>query len=599
MYVFKKTLTRAVALVASFGLLGGMIGGVIAPSVAAADALNPLTDRSLTLSSSSPGWSYTDGSDNPWDESCFDSTAKTSLLTDCDPGYSPYGSPNSGANGQKTGETFSFNVSTNNYAGGSTPAHIKAMTFQYCTTPAGLCLAPGDDAYVGSSGAYTRGADTSSTSDLNVVTNSPSEIDTSLVGTTAPTSPYYSNNDVVDSATGTTNRVPYPDDSEGNFVVLTKDVGDGTWSYSGGWTMTVTNDEDSSFSVANGTATGKNNYITLVNSSGIQMHSTGSIKVIFYATNDNYITNPGNDAFFVKINDYSDTAASDVIDGGVTVANVMNQSIQIETKVLETMDFSVGTVDPDTLSDADLQTALASGSAVQHGQCDPILTTLNPADEGTTNPSDFLLLGNQSAESSLSTSQAYGTYSYFRLSSNSTGGATVYYAGTTLTDTEGDQIAPIGTTAAAPHVGTPQFGLALDNGSSGPYAVNYDDYNGTYENGADGAPTGIDSSFTSDTSADTDVHDPQLAPLAPATAYGQGSGYFNATYAAAQSGGPSVNTEFAFDPNANNVPAVLASENTSVVDCVTGKVRYIANIAATTPAGIYTSKINYIASPQY
>jgi len=27
--------------------------------------------------------------------------------------------------------------------------------------------------------------------------------------------------------------------------------------------------------------------------------------------------------------------------------------------------------------------------------------------------------------------------------------------------------------------------------------------------------------------------------------------------------------------------------------------RYIGNIAATTPAGIYTTKINYIAAPQY
>ena len=77
------------------------------------------------------------------------------------------------------------------------------------------------------------------------------------------------------------------------------------------------------------------------------------MKVVFFATNTNYITNPGSGAFFVRINMYNDdTTCTDanVIDGGVTVANVMNQSIQITTKVLETMDFSVGTVDPYTLS---------------------------------------------------------------------------------------------------------------------------------------------------------------------------------------------------------------------------------------------------------
>ena len=56
---------------------------------------------------------------------------------------------------------------------------------------------------------------------------------------------------------------------------------------------------------------------------------------------------------------------------------------------------------------------------------------------------------------------------------------------------------------------------------------------------------------------------------------------------------------FAFDTNSNLIPVDLASEDSQVVDCVTGKMRYIANIAATTPAGIYATKVNYIAAPQY
>src|SRR6202008_331181 len=102
------------------------------------------------------------------------------------------------------------------------------------------------------------------------------------------------------------------------------------------------------------------------------------IKVIFFGTTGNYITNPGSGAFFVKINTYNavadavgtDTVAftnddtytldpDDIVDGGVTVANVMNQSIQITTKVLETMQFSVGTVDPATLSNAQLPASCA------------------------------------------------------------------------------------------------------------------------------------------------------------------------------------------------------------------------------------------------
>jgi hypothetical protein len=612
MYRLKRVAFRTSALVATLGLLGSTFAAAIMPMVANADALNPLTQRSLTLSSSSPGWSYTDGSGDPWDISCYPYTPPGPNT--CAPGYSPYAYPGSGANGQKTGETFSFDVSTNSSASG-TNAYVNAMTFQYCTTSAGTCLAPGDNGWndTATPGTYVSNANSSTTSNFNVVTNSPTELSSGQYNTAITAA----------STTGNlaSGQSIAPDDSDGTFVVETKDVGQSDWSYSPGWTMSTTNLEDAG-TEALGTATGANNLIKLVNSTaGLKLQSTGGVKVIFFATNDNYITNPGDDAFFVKINDYDSTTDIDpmtsthIVDGGVTVANVMNQSIQIETKVLETMDFSVGTVDPDTINDTQLHAATGQST---HGICDPVLTSMTPTGN---NAQNFLLLGNQNAESSLSTTHTYGTYSYFRLSSNSTGGATVYYAGATLSDTEGDQINAIGTSASAPHPGTPQFGLALDNDTNAADTGTYDSagttegvdfgYNNTsagdatdYENSNDGFPAGIDSSFTTDTGGNGDVHNPRLYPLVPATAYADGTGVFDAfTTAAGYTPAPStsfpVDTQFAFDSQANTIPAILASESTHVVDCITGKVRYIANIAATTPAGIYTTKINYIASPQY
>src|SRR5690606_5021913 len=107
-------------------------------------------------------------------------------------------------------------------------------------------------------------------------------------------------------------------------------------------------------------------------------------------------------------------------DGGVTVANVMTDSIHITTKVLETMSFSVGTENRDT-------EVLAGGQT--HGTCDPIKVVNN----------NRLDLGDVDAEYSLSTEEAFDTQSYWRLSSNSSGGATVYYSGNTLANTVGDE----------------------------------------------------------------------------------------------------------------------------------------------------------------
>ncbi len=551
MYTLKSIVRRGSAL----GGAVAMLVATIVPSASVfADALNPLTDRSLTLSSSSPGWSFTDGSGN-----------------------STYASPNSGANGQKTGETFSFKVSTDSTSG----PDVHAFTFQYCTTSAGNCTAPGNG----------TGANQAN---LNVATSSPSEVSSTTWDIIKPGGTGRTAN----PAGGIYNGLPKMDSSEGNFVVL---VGG---AHSSGWTMATDNLEGGASS-----PTGEENYIILKNTTGIQPAAGTEVKVIFFGTDDNYITNPGAGAFFVKINDYDSTTdahlvpgSTHIIDGGVTVANVMNQSIEIQTKVLETMDFSVGTVDPNTLDSTDtdggapgVQSELKTANGNDaHGICDRILTRINTSD-----PVNVLKMGDEDGEFSLETDTSYSTHSYWRLSSNSSAGATVYYSGVTLSNTVGDQIDAIGATKLAPLPGQEQFGLALDNGAdANHYYVDYDVERDTtpspliYEWGADNTTNGVHASVATDVNSNPSYHTPQLYPLVPATNYSEGTGNVNSEYG-------SINTKFAFDANSNTIPVPLATENSSVVDCVTAKMRYVANIAATTPAGIYTTKVNYIAAPQY
>jgi len=567
MYTLKSIAKRGANLAAAFVMVVSSLAASAAPAFA--DALNPLTERSLTLSSSSPGWSNTDGSGN-----------------------ATYAPPNSGANGKKTGNTFQFTTSSD-----STSTAIKAMTFQYCTASAGQCRAPGDDT--------AHGTDTSSTADLKVLFPSQDEVDTTDYSTVVDAGgnviavPGVSNpNDPSD----TTGQFAAKNVA-GNFVVM--DNSGGSWDQSSGWKLTASNQEEAP---ASGNymldPTGQNNYITLTKAAGESTPAGTKYKVVFFGTTNNYIQNPGSGAFFVKINTYnSDTSvtAANVIDGGVTVANVMNQSIQITTKVLETMQFSVGTVDPNTLSSTDgdatpgneapssYEKAMGVGTdgTTQHTPCDPIAMSLVKSDT-VNHPANVLRLGNQTAESSLEVAHTYSTHSYWRLSSNSSAGATVYYSGHTLSNTVGDEIAPMGATKGHPQRGTEQFGLAIDASATSPYTTSYAQ-EATYENAEDNGLTGLDASTTAQVGSNGSWHAPQLAPLAPTSEYGEGTGAIDGSTAAS----------FAFDKTSDTIPVALASESSQVVDCVTAKMRYIANIAATTPAGIYTTKINYIAAPQY
>jgi len=581
-----------------FGAVFAIVAATFAPaSLTFADALNPLTDRSLTLSSSAPGWDFKDGSGN-----------------------TTYAPPNSGANGQKTGNTFAFKVSSDT----ATSNTLKGITFQYCTKSAGPCIAPGN---IAAHGPNNAAAIAVQQSDLQIVTNTPTEVDPSDFGTYINTASVADNGATpnVDESVvaGSIKAVP----TAANFVVYYQTAGvnttttaDDVWAQSTGWDMTSTESQV--------TSNGKDNQISLVHA-GTGFAAGTPVKIQFFATATNYITNPGAGAFFVKINTFRAVNITDptdpqfnfdtdVIDGGVTVANVMNLSIQITTKVLETMEFSVGTVDPNTL---DLTQLLAANANNEHSPCDRILTRMD-ATPGSTETPNVLKMGSADAEYSLETDRTYSTHSYWRLSSNSSAGATVYYSGNTLSNTVGDKIKAIGGVKKAPIRGSEQFGLALANGTSDAdtsdavgYLTNYstETHAGkVLEFGADdeaaglvalrddeeattptGTPTGTHSSVITNVGSNPSYHRSQLYPLIPEENYNDGAGSNNTDQY-----GP-IDTAYAFDETSQQIPVALATEESQVVDCVTGKMRYIGNIAATTPAGIYTTKINYIAAPQY
>lgn len=144
-YKLKSVARRGSMLGAAFAI----VAASFVPAIASyADALNPLTERSLSLSSSSPGWNYKDGSGN-----------------------ATYAAPNTGANGRNTGNTFSFRVSSTH--------DLQGMTFQYCTTSAGDCMGPGNNLFP--AGVRDLNTDTvlgTQHSDLEVATASPSEVTT-------------------------------------------------------------------------------------------------------------------------------------------------------------------------------------------------------------------------------------------------------------------------------------------------------------------------------------------------------------------------------------------------------------------------------------
>jgi hypothetical protein len=279
--------------------------------------------------------------------------------------------------------------------------------------------------------------------------------------------------------------------------------------------------------------------------SAIDFEPGDVITVTFTATNDDFFVNPTSDylnqtngisspqkaSYFAHIRTHNtatptttnDTAltASTIDDG--TVASSVANSIGIYTRVQETLNFSVEGYDP---------AVDPAGPTPQNGAaCNP-LTRQGIIKMGDTNHA-------------LSTQQAYFGKSYFRLSTNSAKGTSVFYTGSTLTAGESHAIEAIG--ASSRELSTPgeeQFGLAFD--------------------------------LTENATANVG-HTGSLIPL---TVYDNNA------------------NGYAFDASNPTTPKKLA-ESTGTVACDTGSIQYLANIAPDTPAGIYQTKINYIASPSY
>ena len=518
---------------------------VIPTGTVFADSLNPLTERSLLLSSSAPGFQDSDGSGNT--EGSQNAVGEY---------YAP---PGSGPNGKKTGETFSFKVSTDSTGAG--PA-IKAFTLQYCTSAAGKCQAPGTNTGDGRLKYPETG-----------LPNDAGNADTSVWEdrTSTRTADSATKSDLSVNYTGavinTDFNVYMDTNADGDYADVGEDV-------SAGWTLGTSNVEDLTHS---GTLTGKNNFITLKNTSGIEPTTGTKIKLVFKATSANHITNPGGGAFFVKINTFDSdqdadilpTSSGHIIDGGVTVANVMTDSIHITTKVLETMSFSVGTRNRDNVNVNCVVDPLVDngcrGAGATHGTCDTI-------DQVNSNR---LNLGNPDAEYSLETGTAWDVNSYWRLSSNSSGGATVYYSGDTLQNTVGDRIEPIGAAATTSNPGTEQFGLGFVDAG---------------EDTEDAAYTALVDDVTNDRYKIANLTSDGLAPVGT---------YANATGTINKVGSVAPTATFAFLETSNLVPEVIATNTDNVISCATAKMRYVANIGADTPAGVYTTKINYLAAPQY
>lgn len=164
--------------------------------------------------------------------------------------------------------------------------------------------------------------------------------------------------------------------------------------------------------------------------------------------------------------------------------------------------------------------------------------------------SGALVLGD-ATDGTLSFQQAYDAHSYFRVSTNANGGTAIYYSGDTLKNPATNAITAIGATNAASAVGTSQFGLGID-------------------------------------SADATANGYTLSSVAPTAPYDEGDGTITNAGTA----------KFAYETSSITVPKQIAGAPNTII-CETGSVRYLGNISTTTPPGVYTTTITYIATPTY
>jgi hypothetical protein len=157
---------------------------------------------------------------------------------------------------------------------------------------------------------------------------------------------------------------------------------------------------------------------------------------------------------------------------------------------------------------------------------------------------------------------AYDAHSYFRVSTNANNGTLIYYSGDTL-KSGSNSIASIGLAAGGTSStpGTAQFGLAIDS-SDTQLGNGYSFTNLAANNGSNIAGHAFN--------------------------YSGGAGTIT-------TGGTA---KFQYDTGSLTTPDPIAVASTPIV-CDTGSVRYLGNISTTTPPGIYTTTITYLATPTY
>jgi hypothetical protein len=181
--------------------------------------------------------------------------------------------------------------------------------------------------------------------------------------------------------------------------------------------------------------------------------------------------------------------------------------------------------------------------------------------------------------------QPYDNYSGFRIYTNAANATLIQYEGDTLRRGGAVDIDPIGASFLASSPGSEQFGLAIDA-----------------KNGGNGvaAPETIASSATP---RELQYYDVETTLNTGDLDGGAGSGGITAAANYLDGEGTIVSAgtaRFAFvgDADTSTTPQTIATGN-GYITCATAPVRYIANIAATTPAGTYTTTIVYSAVPTY
>lgn len=288
------------------------------------------------------------------------------------------------------------------------------------------------------------------------------------------------------------------------------------------------------------TVTATANTITLTSNDPLVVDAGEQVTVDFPATSADYFINPNksykagaaNGTYFAHIKTYATESAANngiaddagYVDEG-TVTNNVTTAIGIYTRVQETLNFSVE-------GDQDGVGGTPDGPSSTYNGSGPCTALTSPGQLKMGDPNQ-----------ALSTQSVSKAKSYFRLSTNSAFGTTVFYTGATLQSPNHDLVA-VGAGQTPSQVGSEQFGIAFD-----------------LTDGANNVGNG--------------------SQLTPEAAYNNNA------------------NGYAFNGSSPSTPKALAKTLSGGVSCDTGAVEYIANISPDTPAGIYQTKINYIASPSY